>query len=80
MIKLMKRYAENTENGSKVKVHYYKYDKYVIIYDNESGRDFRKVFGDGVKNDSDVMRDYFEPSYFIVNEGDPLYADALARC
>ena len=80
MIKLMKRYAENTENCSKVKVHYYKYDKYVIIYDNESGRDFRAVFGDGVKNDSDAMRDYFEPSYFIVNEGDPLYSDALARC
>lgn len=80
MVKLMKTIAKNVENGQKTKVGYSKSMKDVLIYQGGGYWEFRKVFGDKTINNSDVMRDYFESSYVIISESDPMYADALAMC
>lgn len=80
MIKLLKTCAKNTENGKKTKVGYSESMGDILVYQKGGYRDFREVFGDKTINNSDVMRDYFESSYFIICKGDPLYANALAMC
>jgi len=76
-IKFYQYYATN--GTTKVKIHYSldgRTDKRncVTIYARDYNRaDFKAIFGDIARNDSDMMTDYFEQSHADIFESHPLY-------
>lgn len=84
MIQFRKFFVKNTENGQKARVWYYKSETkegkgIVCVNAKDYGYDLSKVL-DFAVNNTDSMTDYFERSHARIEEGNALYADALAMC
>jgi len=83
MIKFQHHYVQN--GTKKTKVTYSISNRLdgracVTIYAKGYDRkNFRDVFGDLARNDSDIMTDYFEGSRATIFSDNPLYSEALKR-
>ena len=73
-----------TSGMLKARVHYsldshIKFAKCVTVYHRDYVGDFKKIFGEDVIDDSEIMSDYFEKGRVHLTPGHPLYASARAR-
>jgi len=84
-IQINKYFVKNTITGEKVRVHYSFGEiindnrDCITVYAKEYGDKLSKVFSD-VKNDSDIMTDYFAKDSVRIFKGDELFEKAFKFC